>query len=58
MPSLLEENNLQTGRAKRAIKLASEQAFGQRWLPTRENNALFAAAHRHVQCGLGRRRPR
>ncbi|MEX9250803.1 hypothetical protein AB8G87_29690, partial [Salmonella enterica] len=45
MLSLLEENNLRPDAQNALLSSLSEQAFGQRWLSTQENNALFLAAH-------------
>ncbi|EDO3269124.1 alpha-2-macroglobulin family protein [Salmonella enterica subsp. enterica serovar Agbeni] len=45
MLSLLEENNLRPDAQNTLLSSLSEQAFGQRWLSTQENNALFLAAH-------------
>ncbi|MET6678789.1 alpha-2-macroglobulin family protein [Citrobacter amalonaticus] len=44
MLALLEENNLRPDVQNSLLNTLSEQAFGQRWLSTQENNALFLAA--------------
>lgn len=44
MLALLEENNLKPDVQNTLLNTLSEQAFGQRWLSTQENNALFLAA--------------
>ncbi|HFK4478134.1 TPA: alpha-2-macroglobulin [Citrobacter sedlakii] len=44
MLSLLEENKLKPEAQNSLLNTLSEQAFGQRWLSTQENNALFLAA--------------
>lgn len=44
MLALLEENNLKPDVQNSLLNTLSEQAFGQRWLSTQENNALFLAA--------------
>lgn len=59
MLSLLEENNLRPDAQNALLSSLSEQAFGQRWLSTQENNALFLAAHSlQASAGPGRRRHR
>lgn len=45
MLALLEENKLKPEVQNTLLNTLSEQAFGQRWLSTQENNALFLAAH-------------
>lgn len=44
MLALLEENKLKPDVQNTLLNTLSEQAFGQRWLSTQENNALFLAA--------------
>lgn len=44
MLALLEENKLKPEAQNALLNTLSEQAFGQRWLSTQENNALFLAA--------------
>lgn len=44
MLALLEENKLKPEVQNTLLNTLSEQAFGQRWLSTQENNALFLAA--------------
>lgn len=44
MLALLEENKLKPEVQNSLLATLSEQAFGQRWLSTQENNALFLAA--------------
>lgn len=44
MLALLEENKLKPDVQNALLNTLSEQAFGQRWLSTQENNALFLAA--------------
>lgn len=42
--SLLEENNLLADQRAALLNRLSEQAWGEQWLSTQENNALFLAA--------------
>lgn len=44
MLSLLEENKLLPDVQNSLLQTLSEEAFGERWLSTQENNALFLAA--------------
>lgn len=44
MLALLEENTLKPEVQNALLNSLSEQAFGQRWLSTQENNALFLAS--------------
>lgn len=44
MLALLEENKLKPEVQNALLNTLSQQAFGQRWLSTQENNALFLAA--------------
>ena len=44
MLALLEENKIKPDVQNTLLNTLSEQAFGQRWLSTQENNALFLAA--------------
>ena len=44
MLSLLEENSLLPDAQNTLLQTLSEEAFGERWLSTQENNALFLAA--------------
>jgi uncharacterized protein YfaS (alpha-2-macroglobulin family) len=44
MLSLLEENKLLPDAQNALLQTLSEEAFGERWLSTQENNALFLAA--------------
>ena len=44
MLSLLEENKLLPDAQNTLLQTLSEEAFGERWLSTQENNALFLAA--------------
>lgn len=58
MLSLLEENNLRPDAQNALLSSLSEQAFGQRWLSTQENNALFLAAHsRQASAGAWQAQP-
>lgn len=41
MLSLLEENKLLPDAQQALLNTLSQQAFGERWLSTRESNALF-----------------
>lgn len=51
--SLLEENNLMQNQQPALLSALSQAAWGESWLSTQENNALFLAAHNTAQQGAG-----